>query len=261
MNPSFMARKTVEFDDALFQHKIRKLAKKWNIDEKQFVKEQGGLFLADIGRFVPPYKEFPSGRGRSLGAKKDEKAGQLAIEYDLNKIFFIPRRDIYNWAAKTFSSGNIYRGKRIIGAGVIKSMDEMRRFHNANRNPRSGRTRPLKGFQQMWVTESMFEKYLLIQQKDVGIAKASIAKGIFRLNKKIKIPAWIQKQMPKANGTARITKIGNAWTAISDAKAFGLQYVQAKTLSIIKRGRLKAMERRLKFLFKETAKQSGWNVR
>ena len=256
-----MAKRTVELDDSIFQHKIRTLAKKWGVDEKEFVREQGALFLNDVGRFVPPYKTFPFGKRKSMGTKADHVAGKLAIEYDLKKLFFVPDDSVYQWAQQKFMRGQIYKGRKIIGAGVLKSIDEMRLFHNKYRNPRTGRPRPLKGFEQMWVSKGLFNKYYKRQIEDVGIAKASIAKGVLALNKKAQIPAWIRKQMGKAMGGARMAKIAQSWTAVFNAKAFGLQHVSGKTIRIVQKGRMKAMENRLKKVFKDAAKQSGWNVR
>lgn len=256
-----MAKRTVEFDDSIFQHKIRTLAKKWGVDEKEFVREQGALFINNIARFVPPYKNFPTGNKQSMGSKADHVAGKLAIEYDLKKLFFVPDDSVYQWAQQKFMRGQIYKGRKIIGAGVLKSIDEMRLFHNKHRNPRTGRPRPLKGFEQMWVSKNMFDKYLARQISEVGIAKASLAKGVIRLNPKFKIPAWVRKQMGKAIGSARMVKIGQSWTAVFNAKAFGLHHVRSTTIRFIQKQRLKAMERRLKLIFKDAAKQSGWKVR
>lgn len=256
-----MSKKYVTFDDDVFQHKIRKLVKKWGVDEKEFVQEQGALFLNDIGRFVPPYKTFPIGRSRSMGKAQDKKAGQLAINADLKKIFFVPEAAVFTWAEKTFSGKKIYKGKKVIGAGVIKSTDQMRNFHNAHRKPSNGRTRSLKGFQQMWVSPAMFKKYYKLQIADVGIAKASIAKAILRLNPAAKIPSWVRKQMSKATGNSRMAKVNGSWSAIFNARAYGLQHVSGKTIRIVQAGRLKAMEKRLKFIFKDAAKKSGWKVR
>ncbi len=256
-----MSKQYVTLNDDVFQHKIRKLVKKWGVDEKEFVQEQGALFLNDIGRFVPPYRTFPMGRSRSMGKAQDKKAGQLAIEYDLNKIFFVPEARVFTWAERTFATGQIYKGRKVIGAGVMKSIDEMRRFHNSQRKSSNGRTRSLKGLQQMWVSPDMFKKYLKLQIADVGIAKASIAKAILRLNPAAKIPSWVRKQMSKATGNSRMVKVNGSWSAVFKSRAYGLQHVSGKSIRIVQAGRLKAMEKRLKFIFKDAAQRSGWKVR
>ena len=256
-----MSKEYITFNDDVFQHKVRKLVKEFGVDEKEFVREQGAFFLNDLGRFVPPYKTFPFGKSRSMGTAKDKKAGQLAVEYDLNKIFFVPEGSVFTWAEKTFPIGKIYKGKKVIGAGVTKSMDEMRRFHNSQRNPRNGRTKALRGFQQIWVSPAMFKKYLKREIQDVGTAKASIAKAILQLNPAAKIPSWIRKQISKASGNARMTKLNGSFSAVFNTNAFGLQHVSAKSIRIVQAGRLKAMENRLKFVFKNAAKKSGWKVK
>jgi hypothetical protein len=256
-----MSKKYIQIDDSVFQHKIRKLVKKFDVDEKEFIREQGALFLNDIGRFVPPYKTFPFGKSRTMGKSQDKKAGQLAIEYDLNKIFFVPEASVFTWAEKAFSRGQIYKGKKVIGAGTMNSIDEMRRFHNSQRKPINGRTRSLKGFQQMWVSPNMFKTYLTKEIADVGIAKASIAKAILQLNPAAKIPSWIAKQISKATGNARMAKLDGSWSAVFNARAYGLHHVSQQSIRIVQAGRLKAMENRLKFIFKNAAKKSGFEVR
>jgi len=255
-----MSKKYVQIDDSVFQHKVRKLAEKWKVDEKEFIKQQGVLLQKTLGAYVPPYKTFPT--GKSLGTKKDEIAGKLAIEYDLRKIFFVPNTEVFEWAKKTFRTGEIRKGKKIIGAGIIHSIGEMRKFHNANRKPRSGRTRSLKGFQQMWASEAMFATYKIMVQRDVGIAKASIAKGFLMLNaNKRGINKFILLQLPKAIGSGKLVKLRGFWTAVFTAKAYGLQHLSQGIINFVMKSRIKKMETALKNKFKKTAKKSGFKVR
>jgi|TARA_R110000772_G_scaffold4905_7_gene17431 hypothetical protein len=260
--------RSFELDDAVFQSKIRKLAKKFNIEEESFVAEQGAIFINDLGRFVPPYAEFPTGNSSKMGTPADNKAGKLAIQYDLEKIFTVPKNSyVFDWAVKTFKGWEIKKGTKVIGAGTLMSLAAMKKFHNDNRKPSNGRTRSLRDFQKMWVDKAMFNKYLKMEQMDVGIAKASVAKAVLKLNPKVRskarssIPAWIMKQMPKASGDARMSKLREGWTATFEARAFGLQHLKGKTINIVKKNRLIAMEKRLKYIFKNAAKDSGWFVR
>lgn len=255
-----MSKKYVQIDDSVFQHKVRKLAEKWKIDEKEFIREQGVLLQKTLGAYVPPYKTFPT--GKSLGTKKDEIAGKLAIEYDLKKIFFVPNVEVYEWAKKTFKTGEIRKGKKIIGAGIIHSIGEMKKFHNFNRKPSNGRTRSLKGFQQMWVSEPMFVTYKIMVQRDVGIAKASIVKGFLMLNaNKRGINKFILKQLPKAIGSGKLVKLRGFWTAVFTSKAYGLQHLSQGIINFVIKMRIKKMETALKHKFKKTAKRSGFSVR
>lgn len=255
--------RSFELDDAVFQSKVRKLAKKWKIDEKKFVAEQGALFLNDIGRFVPPYESFPSGNSNLMGTPKDHLAGKLAIQYDLEKIFTVPKNSyVFDWAVKTFKGWEIKKGSKVIGAGTLMSLAAMKKFHDDNRKPSNGRTRSLRDFQKMWVDKAMFKKYLKVQQMDVGIAKASVAMAVLKLDSTRRIPAWITKQISsgKAYGNAKMVDLKGGWSAIFTINAFGLQHVRGKTIHIIEKNRLIAMEKRLKYIFQKAAKDSGWFV-
>ena len=257
-----MSKKPIQLDDSLFQHKIRKLAKKWNIDEKEFIAEQGALFIRDLTKFVPPYKTFPSGKGTSIGTAKDKKAGELAIEYDLRKIFYIiKRKKFFTSLEKRFGRNLVYIGIDQIGSGTGNDIASLQKFHNSKRNSKNGRTVRLRQFEKMVISQSMFKKYLAKEKADVGIAKASMAEAMLRLNSKAKVPVWVRKQTSKSTGSARLAKIGKSWSAVFKAVAYGLQHVGGKSIMIVQRGRLKAMETRLKHIFKQTAKQSGWKVR
>jgi len=250
---------TFILDDAVFQSKMQKLIKKWKVDEKKFVAEQAGLFLYDVARYVPPYAEFPDSEGKSMGRPADKMTGKKAILKDLAKIFTRPSSvKIFNWADKNFKGREIRKGKEVIGAGTINSLAEMKKFHNAMRKPSNGRTRTLRPFQKMWVKKAMFNKYVKSEQKDVGIAKATIAWGVLKFNPKAKIPAWIFKQILKANASAKMVKLKAGWSANFTGKAFGLQHVKGKSIHIIQRRRLGSMEKRLQWIFKKATKDSGW---
>ena len=113
----------------------------------------------------------------------------------------------------------------------------------------------------MWCSKEMFDVYKFIVQRDVGVAKASIAKGVLMLDPATRgIPAWVKKQIGKATGSGRMVKVKNSWNAVFTANAYGLQHVSSGSLRRIEQGRMKAMESRLKFLGKKNAKESGFKA-
>jgi hypothetical protein len=71
----------------------------------------------------------------------------------------------------------------------------------------------------------------------------------------------VKRQLNKVMGNARMAKIGGGWSAIFRASADALYHVKDNNLTFIKVARLKAMERRLKFLLKDSAKKAGLKVR
>ena len=47
----------------------------------------------------------------------------------LKKLFFVPDDlGALQWAEKEFPTGEIYKGKKVIGAGVIKSIGQMKKI-------------------------------------------------------------------------------------------------------------------------------------
>ena len=83
-------KNNVEIDDSVFQERVKRLARKFKVDEKQFIKDQSRLYARDAARFTPPFKEFPDWqRGTSVGSKADIEAGESAIKKEIKRICFI----------------------------------------------------------------------------------------------------------------------------------------------------------------------------
>lgn len=259
-----MAKKDggITFDDAVYRKKIRDLARRMNVDEAEFVREQAGFLARDFAKYVPPFRTFPTGRGTSMGKKEDQKAGQLAIMADMNRIFFQPDDSaVYDWARKQFPQGQIWTKGRITGAGVAHTLRDMAKHHARFQNPRTGRIGRVSLEQRLWVSRSMFNEYLAQEIRKVGIAKATIAKSAIYLHPKIKAIRFISRHFSYVRSSARMAKIKNSPTAFFRGTAAGLHNLRGKTISIVKRARLKAMEKRLTLILKGNAKKSGFKVR
>lgn len=253
--------KGMQVDDSILRHKIKKLLKQLNIDEKDFVKEETGFLARDFAKFTPPYAVFPS-RGTSIGTGKDKKAGEFAILGDLTRIFFVPDNDgVYDWALREFTSGNIYKKGRIIGLGVARSIAEMEAHHNRMRNPRTGRIRRIKLEQTLWVSARLFKKYYNEEKKKVGLSKASLAKSAVFFNPKIRVPAWVSRHFGFARGSARLDVKKSKPSGIFRASAPGLIHVSAGTISRVNKGRLLAMDKKLTKMFKATARRVGFKAK
>ena len=110
-----MARKnTVKIDDAVFQSKMRKLAKRYKVDEYNFIKEQGALYARDMAKAAPPFADgVINFKKQSIGSSKDKKQGEFAMWNDLQKIFVVQEDpQVIQWAVATFGRGPIYKGER-----------------------------------------------------------------------------------------------------------------------------------------------------
>ena len=256
-----MAKSGITWDTSGWRKKSKKLAALLGKEEGPFVREQAGLFMRDISKFVPPYEKFPSGAGASIGSSRDKKIGELAIKSDLLNIFFVPDdRAAYHWAKDQFPSGPVWGGKRQTGAGVIRNLAEMKLWHEKKKNFK-GRTNRLKAPEKMWTSDLLFKRYYNLEKKKVGIAKASTAKSAIRLNPKIRIPAWVRRHVKTASGSARMSKTRGGPTAFFNAKAAGLQHVSSATIVKMQQWRVAAMERRLFFLLKKSGLKAGFRVK
>lgn len=149
----------------------------------------------------------------------------------------------------------------MVGSGVARTVEEMEQFHRKNQR-RDGRTFRINKSERLWVSQALLKRYWNREKKKVGTAKASLAKGAVRLNPKIKVPAWVRRNFSKVvTSGAGMRKVNGAPTAIIKAEAEGLQRINRGTMNMVMRGRLKAMEKRLMFIFKKSAKKSGFKVR
>jgi len=251
----------LQWNDSLWQHKIRKMARKLKVDEKPLIKKQSSFLLRDIARYVPPYSKFPRLKSKSMGTKADQRQGQNAVKKDLSLIFFVPDDPkVYNWARDTFNPGQpIYSGKKIVGASVARTFNDLKMHHTRQQN-RRGRVKVLKGPLRVWASKTLFNVYHKHVASNIGIAKASVAKAALQLNRSIKVPVWIKRQFQRASGQGRLIQRRSGPVAIFKCRAAGLQHVQLKTLKILKRMRLQDMERQLKKLLKSNARVAGFRT-
>jgi len=276
-----MAKKMITMDDAIFKKKIRDLAKRMNIDEKEFVREQGGLFMRDVAKFTPPYSKgkLPTFGRATMGTKADKDAGRNAIIADMGIIFRIRERGYLEFLHKvTKSKRNINRTLRT-KAGVpylvdvdyinYDSVGEALDFHESMRRSdgrvqgkmKGGNSKDIgrwKSRKVMWITKEIWDSVFIRLSDRVGMAKAAPAKAASAIDpKRIKnVPKWVKNHRGTARGSGRMAKLNGSWYAVMRASSAGLQSAQ-RLLPMIKRNRLILMEKRLKKLTPEAARKAG----
>lgn len=254
-----MPKKVAKIEDAVAQHKLRKLLKLARVDEKEFIRDQGALLARDMAKATPP---FASGVIRltrqTMGTTADKKQGEAALWRDLLKLFSPQEAGVIKWAKRVFKGRQIYRGKKQTGAGVITSIEEIGSFHRKNQISR-GRTRSLKQANKFWVPEKTLKRYFNREKKRVGRAKASFARAMVDINPKQKVPVWIKRNFSSGDGKGNVTTTGKGTKATVEAHAPGADRV-TDNLPYLIRFRVKAMEKRLKFIIRGNAKQVGFKV-
>lgn len=254
-----MARKSKSFivDDSVFQQRARRLAKLLKVDERQFVREQGGLLARAVAIYTPPYATFPDSKKKTIGTKKDFDEGRNAAKRDVDLI--TTEVENVTWAKKQFGSGKIYRGRKQVGAGVIDNLAQLKRWHNKNRRA-NGKTRKVDHSDRFWVKKTLLDDYKKQLIAYVGISKAGPAKAALQLGAKGSIPKPVKIQLGRVKASGRMAQTSKGPYAIIRASASrspGLAHVQ-HLMPMIMRDRLIKAVKRLRYLKRQTVKRAGF---
>lgn len=252
--------KGVWVDDSVFAHKAKKLARRFKVDEFDFVKEQSALLARDMAKMTPPYASFPSlYKGTSIGTKKDIERGEEAVFYDMLKISLPKKWAVINWAKSRFGGGPIISKKKQIGAGVIDQAGDLHAWKKRHEKP-NGRTGKLDKQNKVWVPEDVWHSYVKEIQEHVGVAKAALWKASVALGHKGGALRKIKRHAAIANGTGTVTRKKKGPYGDIAARADGVWHTN-KHLPALQRNRLIKAYKRLKILARAATQGSGFKVR
>ena len=245
-------------DDSTFQKRARALARKLKIDEYDFVKEQTGLLARDNAKYTPPYASYPSKGKSTIGSTEDHMRGIEAVRQDILKIIYPQEQKVIDWAIANFGTRPTYKGGQKTSNGVLLSINQLKRWHDKNRN-KKGRTRPLKSEFRYWVSYPILDKYIDMEIENVGISKAAFAKAGLQLGAKGSIPKWVKRHIGKVSGGGKMARTSNGAYGVIFGRAPGLAHLYGKTKSIQRDRLIKALKR-LEFIGKQASKNAGFKV-
>ena len=255
----------VKVDSNLLKVKIRKLLRKTKKTEKEFVREQASLMAETIARATPPFLTYRPFRG-SMGTLNDFKKGRSAVLHDLNKVFSIRSDRYIAFLIKRFGRENDVKGKLRGNRGeysvdsplVTLNLNKAKKFYESKRLANG---RPSKGSQadswaKAFVSKKVFDQIVKDKIDNLGIAKASFAKAVLKLNPKKKANKWIKKHFSRVN-TSVIENSTKGYKITINASAKGLQYVTNK-INYFAKKRIIIAEKRLKHQYRKTIRKSGF---
>ena len=255
----------ITLDDSVYRRKIKEMAKRLNIVERDLVQEQGALHAIDMAKRTPPFVRFPG--GKSIGTKADYIQGVEAIRRDMLNICRPKKPGLIDFCKKTFGIGFTDREIRTRSGRIIRysyariGMDkqDIHQWHEQHRRPSSGRTSHKQSIDTMWVDEDMLEDYIAWRIRAIGTAKASFFGAAKKLDpgNKTGAPVWVKKHVAKSGGTGRIVVDSKGPTATYSASAAGIQ-VPLRSIRMVTSNRLKSMVKRMKYLARQSAKKSGF---
>jgi hypothetical protein len=256
----------VTVDDHLARQKIGKLLSLTKKSEKEFVKEQTALLCEVVARATPPFVTYKPYSG-SMGSLKDRKQGISAVVGDLDRVFSIREEGYINFLRRvcrsetnidrTFRSKRTRKEYRVKSPLVTTNLTRAKKFYESKRlaNGRPSRNTSSNRWQgQAFVTKKMFDTLVKEKVEDLGIAKATFAKAVVKLNPKKRVSKWISKHFAKVNTkvTSNTTK-GYSITVKASAK--GLQYVTNKIGGFTRR-RLQMAQKKLRSDYRRMIKKA-----
>ena len=255
----------LKVDDHLARERMKKLLRLTGKSQATFVKEQAGLMAETCARATPPFVSYRPYKG-SMGSGADKKQGMSAVLHDLNKVFTIRAEGYINFLIKRFGKETDVKGKLRGNRGeysvdsplVTLNLNKAKKFYESKRLANG---RPSKGSQadswaKAFVSKKVFEEMVKEKIDNLGIAKASFAKAVLKLNPKKKANKWIKKHFSRVN-TSVTENSTKGYKIIINASAKGLQYVTNK-INYFATKRIQIAEKRLKHQYRKSIRKSGF---
>lgn len=256
----------VKVDSNLLKVKIRKLLRQTKKTEKEFVKEQASLLAETIVRATPPFVNYRPFKG-SMGTMADFKQGRSAVIGDMLRIFAIRSEGFIRYLLKRFKTetnikGTIHgsRGAFEIESPLVTlNTAKARQFYESKRLANGRPTKQNSGNRwkgEAFISKKIFDRIVKDKIENLGIAKASFAKAVVKLNPKKRANKWIKKHFSRVN-TSVVHSATKGYKITINASAKGLQYVTNK-INYFATKRIQIAEKRLKHQYRKSIRKSGF---
>lgn len=166
-------------------------------DLGEVTRQQAGILVGHVIAITPPGgkggEAFTDSGGIGLSAKK---RGEAAIAADITRLF--PTSTLKHDtlvglvnAGFEFQTG---KGHKDIVREVAESAEDLRRIHQFARNPRTGRTRKMKGIGMAITRKAVLKQYIRQEMAKVGKLNAGWINAARELKTAARaVPAWITR--------------------------------------------------------------------
>lgn len=255
----------VKVDTNLLKVKIRTLLAKTKKTEKEFVREQASLMAETIVRATPPFVNYTPFKG-SMGTKADLMQGKSALLKDMSSVLAIRDESYIRFLNKRFKSetnikGTLSgsKGKYTINSPLVTlNTAKARKYYESKRmaGGRPSKNVSTDKWSKAFVSKKVFDAIYKDKFYSLGIAKASFAKAVVKLNPKKRVNKWIKEHFSKVN-TSITEKRTKGYSVVIQAKAKGLQYVTNKINGFAK-FRIVLAEKRLRMQYRKMIRKSGF---
>lgn len=198
----------LQVDTLKLESEIVRFAKAGKGDIRKIVRQQSAILVGHMIAVTPPGKargqSFSDTGGIALTAKKE---GEARVAADIRKIFPTSgKREEVLWGmVEAGHEWKIGRGHKMKVRQVATSEADLARIHAQARNPRTGRTRKLRGINGAVTRKGLLSAYVRSQKKRVGLLNSGwIAAATELKTAKRAVPAWITRH-GKARGGVNIS--------------------------------------------------------
>lgn len=169
------------------------------------VRQQAGMLVGHVIALTPPggsagQSMSDDSGGITLAAKK---RGEASIAADIAKIFptsTLPTKTLDAMVANgyEFQTG---KGHKDTVREVAESVDDLRRIHKFARNPKTGRTRKMKGGGMAITRKAVLRQYIRQEMAKVGKLNAGWLNAANELKTASRnVPAWIKRHGSRPGG-------------------------------------------------------------
>lgn len=199
----------VKVDTSNLESALAEFASVTSKDLGEVTRQQAGILVGHVIAITPPGgkggQAFTDSGGIGLEAKK---RGEAAIAADITRLF--PTSKLKHEtlvgmvnAGFEFQTG---KGHKDIVRDVAESADDLARIHQFARNPRTGRTRKMKGIGMAITRKGVLKQYIRQEMAKVGKLNAGWINAARELKTASRaVPAWITRH-GAGRGGANVTE-------------------------------------------------------
>lgn len=176
--------------------------------------QQAGILVGHVIALTPPGggkgQAFTENGGISLAAKK---RGEASIAADISKIFPTSKLPAERLQAMVANGWEFRTGKghKDTVREFAESTEDLKRIHSFARNPKTGRTRKMKGIGMAVTRKGILRQYIKQEIAKVGKLNAGWVAAARKLKTASRnVPAWISRHNDRlATGGADVRKNGS----------------------------------------------------
>ena len=230
----------------------------------EVTKQQMGILVGHVIAITPPGggggQAFSDSGGISLAAKK---RGESVIAADISRIFPTSRLKHDTLVGMTNAGFEFQTGKghKDIIQEVAETIDDLARVHKFARNPRTGRTRKMKGIGMAVTRSAVLRQYIRQQIAKVGKLNSGWINAARELKTASRaVPAWISRHGAGRGGANVTQRVGRISITIFNSEIWFPATMDARVAIAVsrrERGLLNALEAMLERKAKAAERRMG----